>query len=474
MKSTTLRMFAILSILATPSLLACSAGDDSSDAEITEETQQAACSAPASCVEVHACTPSAADGPQTIYYQGLSNQPFRAYCTGMSGGSPSTYLALSKTGNATSPTYNYSQVLSVQGNMATSSYTRLKIDPASLLIDTSDQTFSSFSGSGFGATAVAYAASAGCTSAGAIANVDLHGMPFTVAASAFQINGSNGSTISPGPDNQSIQLFAKGNSSNCDRVQPILDTKVYVFDTPSQNAGGSVLGLSYAAQCTDGLMNGNETGVDCGGPCGACPSEVSIPASTQGTDIVGGAGGIAFADACHDGQVLIGFSGHSSGGSPSYLSQLQGICATVSVPAQTPPPPFAPTVTSDHSTSPPEGTNTGTAGTVQCPANSIVIGFQASTISSGGNPLVGELGLVCAPLLVSLSGGAYSMAVDLSQKTTTASGSMLNSAAGGTVVEKDCPSGLVSVKLAGSANTRVNSLYLRCSAPVLMCGTNPC
>ena len=66
------------------------------------------------------------------------------------------------------------------------------------------------------------------------------------------------------------------------------------------------------------------------------------------------------------------------------------------------------------------------------------------------------------------------MAVDQSQKTTTASGSMLNSAAGGTVVEKDCPSGLVSVKLAGSANTRVNSLYLRCSAPVLMCGTNPC
>jgi len=48
----------------------------------------------------------------------------------------------------------------------------------------------------------------------------------------------------------------------------------------STGAGGSTVA---AGTCTDDLMNGTETGVDCGGSCGACPSYKINPPTTGDT-----------------------------------------------------------------------------------------------------------------------------------------------------------------------------------------------
>lgn len=38
------------------------------------------------------------------------------------------------------------------------------------------------------------------------------------------------------------------------------------------------------ATCTDGLQNQGETGVDCGGPCGACPVCVTCTSTVVGSN----------------------------------------------------------------------------------------------------------------------------------------------------------------------------------------------
>jgi hypothetical protein len=36
-------------------------------------------------------------------------------------------------------------------------------------------------------------------------------------------------------------------------------------------------GVCIEATCGDGVMNGDETGLDCGGPCAACPLYIDAP-----------------------------------------------------------------------------------------------------------------------------------------------------------------------------------------------------
>ena len=151
----------------------------------------AAAAVPQSCADVKAANPAAADGDYLIV---PNLQPFTVYCHDMAG-DPREYLTLVNTGGSS----NYSkwgrEVLGFPTGNVFTHYTRIRIDPATLLVNIGDQTFSSSSGFDccIGRTPIVsmpYAHASSC--AGGIddgdANVDLTGLPFEVA-DTFTLRG---------------------------------------------------------------------------------------------------------------------------------------------------------------------------------------------------------------------------------------------------------------------------------------------
>ena len=137
---------------------------------------------PADCADIKAANPAAADGEYLIV---PNLKPFRVYCHDM-GGSPREYLSLANTGGG----FNYSLYGNVAGGPpanVTTHYTRIRIDPATLLVNIGDQTFSASAGWDccIGWTPVVsmpYAQASSCWGGAdpGSANVDLTGLPFIV------------------------------------------------------------------------------------------------------------------------------------------------------------------------------------------------------------------------------------------------------------------------------------------------------
>lgn len=166
---------------------------------------------PASCAQVRAANSSAGDGTYTLYYQNNAARPWRAHCRNMST-TPLDYLILPRTTGRS----NYSQ-FTAQGTNAAANvrtyYSRVKIDPLTLVINTADRTYAMTAyepcGSASNApyylstqvTSMPYAAAMDCRGAGStqgVANIDLRATPFTVAGSALTTSGSGAVTISAG------------------------------------------------------------------------------------------------------------------------------------------------------------------------------------------------------------------------------------------------------------------------------------
>ncbi len=134
------------------------------------------------CAAIRDANPSAGDGTYIISPGGKT---FAVHCHDMAG-NPREYLTLVNTGGG----YNYSLYGNVGGGPAadvTTHYTKIRIDPATLLVNVADQTFASSSGTDccIGPTPVVsmpYANAASCVDwiADGRANVDLTGLPFTV------------------------------------------------------------------------------------------------------------------------------------------------------------------------------------------------------------------------------------------------------------------------------------------------------
>ena len=152
---------------------------------------------PQSCADVHAANPTAPDGPYTIY---PNHEQFTVYCNNMAG-APAEYLSLVNTGGTFNVSFNAGDLLKADGT-STTHFSKVRLDPATLLVDVSDYTFATFTTTGTdpkfaGGTlaAYAYATAAGCwggpgSNAG-MANVDLTGTPFAIA-STFNSAGNSG------------------------------------------------------------------------------------------------------------------------------------------------------------------------------------------------------------------------------------------------------------------------------------------
>ena len=166
----------------------------------------------ASCKDIHNSHPHAPDGNYILFNNG---NLFTVYCYDMTG-TPREYIKLATTG----PTANFSQYTAGGASPGTNvhtTFTRLRIDPATLMVDIGDLTFASSTGSlRHGSTTVTsmpYGVAMSCTapqSANGVGNINLEGTPFevgsTFVAGGFQAAGS--ATVSP--DHQMVALKGGG------------------------------------------------------------------------------------------------------------------------------------------------------------------------------------------------------------------------------------------------------------------------
>ena len=169
---------------------------------------------PTRCLDIATAHPGAPDGTYWIF---PNNQAFQVYCKGMGTSTPAEYLTLVNTGSG----INFSQYTAggaSPGSNVVTTYTKVWLDPATLLVNTGDQTFSSSTGSlvhsndpNAQVTSMPYATAMSCDgSASGIANVDITGTPFKVT-DPFQLGGfgpSGTTTFSSG--NQVVNLTGGG------------------------------------------------------------------------------------------------------------------------------------------------------------------------------------------------------------------------------------------------------------------------
>ncbi|MBX3231795.1 MAG: hypothetical protein KIT84_44310 [Labilithrix sp.] len=177
---------------------------------------------PQSCADVRAKNAQAADGDYVLYLDHDARRPWRAYCAGMSSGTPREYLVLRETG-ASSNFATYAAGGGATGTEVRTRYQRLRIDPATLRIDISDRTYASSTGTlsveGKTLTSVPFGVAADCT--GGVtgsANVDLRGTPFAVAPAAFVTQGSSaGGGATYASSDRVVDVTGGG---ACGRVEP--------------------------------------------------------------------------------------------------------------------------------------------------------------------------------------------------------------------------------------------------------------
>ncbi|MET0406684.1 MAG: GON domain-containing protein [Cystobacter sp.] len=147
---------------------------------------------PASCLEYKLTHPSAQDGTYTLYVNGNASQPWTAYCHNMAGG-PADYLTLT----STAPSTNFSQYTARSGRSGETNvrtvYAKVRIDPATLRVNTADQTFATSTGwlqHGDPVTSMTYGSAMNCDYGNTgVGNIDLRGTAFGVAPNQFAAAG---------------------------------------------------------------------------------------------------------------------------------------------------------------------------------------------------------------------------------------------------------------------------------------------
>jgi hypothetical protein len=151
---------------------------------------------PASCLDIRTGNPNAGNGNYTLYIGHDPAKGWTAYCYAMAT-SPAEYLTLH---NVTAYA-NYSQYTvggAVSGTNVKTKYTKVRIDPATLLVDIGDQTFSTSTGSlihgGESVTSMPFGVAMSCDdTASGVGNIDLTGTPFAVAVDEFTVGGADSS-----------------------------------------------------------------------------------------------------------------------------------------------------------------------------------------------------------------------------------------------------------------------------------------
>jgi len=196
---------------------------------------------PETCADVLAGDPGAADGEYTLYIGKDADKPWPAYCNDMAG-TPAEYLVLVNVEDGR----NFSQYTNAdpEGADLRTAFTRVRIDPKTLVVDIDDLTFSTSTGEvnhGGPVTTMPYAVAEGCsTEVDGVANIDLVGTPFKVI-DPFCTKGANadGGVVFSSND-QVVDLTGGG---YCGWTGPATDNGC--VDNPQNKSSGFVLELEY-------------------------------------------------------------------------------------------------------------------------------------------------------------------------------------------------------------------------------------
>jgi hypothetical protein len=198
---------------------------------------------PQLCAEIRAENANADDGDYPLYVNHDPAKPWTAHCVEMSR-SPREYLRLVNVDGH----FNFSQYTAGRhspGSNVKTSYHELRVDPAALLVDISDQRSAQSSGAlrhdGKEVTSMPYGVAMTCIGpASGLGNIDLRGTPFAVAPDAFVQGGwAQSGTSSYSSNDQVVDLTGGG---ECGWTV----SKPNVFN-PFNQAGGIQLPLVYVA-----------------------------------------------------------------------------------------------------------------------------------------------------------------------------------------------------------------------------------
>jgi GON domain-containing protein len=165
-----------------------------------------------SCQAIRAHVPLAQDGNYTLSNNGRT---FTVYCHDMAG-APREYIDLANTG----PSVNFSQYTAggfSPGTSVRTTFSKLRVDPATLTVDIGDLTFASSSGAlrhgGQWVTSMPYGVAASCLGSGdaqGIGNINLQGTPYRLN-NAFTVGGFQpGGWTSVLPGNQVADVRGGG------------------------------------------------------------------------------------------------------------------------------------------------------------------------------------------------------------------------------------------------------------------------
>jgi GON domain len=152
------------------------------------------CYAPATCADVKAHVPAAADGPYMLYLTADAGKPWPAFCAAMAT-TPLEYLSLTGA--------NSSQYTAGGGSPGTSvktTYTKVRFDPAAGKIDISDRRFATsqgmlnHSGDNMMVTSMPFGVAMDClgnNSTSGVALIDLSATKFALTGTSAFAEGGN-------------------------------------------------------------------------------------------------------------------------------------------------------------------------------------------------------------------------------------------------------------------------------------------
>lgn len=261
---------------------------------------------PATCADIHTANPTAPDGNYDLVDSGKA---VPVYCFDMTG-TPREYINLMNTGTNT----NFSQYTAggaSPGTNVRTTFTKLRIDPATLTVDIGDLTFATSTGSlshsGTPVTSMPYGVAMSCISpfaAGGAGNIDLTGTPFTVT-DGFNVGGflSSG-TATPSPDNKVIDLTGGG---FCGWITP----NPPMFNPFNPHPGNFVLTLADSSTATSTTLQVNPNPGQQGTPTNL-HAQVSPSTATGTVEFFDGSTSLGTATV-HDGDAILHTSALTTG-----------------------------------------------------------------------------------------------------------------------------------------------------------------
>ena len=193
------------------------------------------CYAPTTCAEVTAHVPTFSGGDVTLYASGMASRPWTAFCAPGAGGLVE-YLTVQDANQ------NFGQYTS--GTSVRTRYARIRLNPATMKVDISDQRFATSTGSlmhgGTQVTAMPLGVAMDCAggnSASGVGHIDLTGTPFVVSDPYERAGNQPGGTAS---FSQGGRIVAVTGGGNCGYNGP-----APLPFNPFNQVGGPILDVTY-------------------------------------------------------------------------------------------------------------------------------------------------------------------------------------------------------------------------------------